>query len=126
MFNGLHTVAQGSIGAAIAIGELAKKGFVVSIPLVDAQAYDLIADDGSKLLKVQVKSTGTLIRGNFVVQLKRVHHNKSGNFIRNFDSSKVDLLVIVCSDGAVYVIPSTEVKSKTSLTLTSDWDGWRV
>lgn len=126
MFNGLHTVAQGSVGLAVAIAELAKKGFKISIPLVDAQEYDLIVDDGNKLLKVQVKTTGYKRRDRYEVQLKRVHHNKTGNQLRPFDASLVDVLVVLCSDNSIYIIPSTEINAKNSLALVEKYDKWKI
>lgn len=51
---------------AYAIAYYSELGYTVSIPLTDTQDYDLIADTGNTLLKVQVKTTTCL--------------NKSGNY----------------------------------------------
>jgi PD-(D/E)XK nuclease superfamily protein len=53
-------VGERSEGAVIAA--LVKKGYSVSLPFGNNQRYDLIVEEGSRLLRAQVK-TGNLCRG---------------------------------------------------------------
>lgn len=118
MFDGLHTVAQGKLGLVYAITALAERGYSISVPLIDDQPYDLVADDGTRLLKVQVKSTQYKPNGkDYVVQLKHVHHNKTENILRYFDNTLVDLVVIVCDNKDTFIIPSLEITARTGMTL---------
>lgn len=48
---------QGEIGFSDAIGWFGRRGLTVSVPLGDAQAYDLIVDLDGKLARVQVKTS---------------------------------------------------------------------
>lgn len=43
--------------------------------------------------------------------------------IRHFDNSTCDVVVIT---GDMYEIPSSEINVKGALTLTSDWDKYKV
>ena len=133
MFDGLHTVAQGKLGLVYAITALAERGYSISVPLIDDQPYDLVADDGQRLLKVQVqvqvqvKSTQYMPNGkDYVVQLKHVHHNKTENIIRHFDNSLVDLLVVVCSNKDIYIVPSLEITARAGITLGEKYAKYRI
>jgi hypothetical protein len=127
VFQGLHTVAQGKLGMVYAIKALAETGFSISIPLIDDQPYDLVADDGDRLYRVQVKSTQYKGGGpNYVVQIKHVHHNRSENIIRRFDNTKVDLMVCVTSEANVFIIPADVITSKNVLTLNSKYAKYEV
>lgn len=118
MFADLTSVTQGSLGLTAAIYNLSKLGYVVSIPLIDNQNYDLIIDKEGILYKVEVKTSRTkAASGNYVVQIKSVRSNKTDNNIKNFDSSAIDYLFILLDNESMYFIPSKEVKSKTTLTL---------
>ncbi len=126
MFDEMQKVTQGSVGLGVAIGYFCAKGMVVSLPLVDNQDYDLIVDDGT-LRKIQVKTTGVLAKsGNYEVQLKSVRSNTTTNRVVPFDSSKVDYVFVLCSNGTKYLIPSSEIHVTSSLTLTPNRDKFKV
>lgn len=123
---GMTTVTQGTVGLGIAVGYFASKGLCVSLPLNDNQGYDLIVDDGS-LKRVQVKTTRTKASsGNFNVQLKSVRSNKTVNRIVPFDKNQVELLFIATSSGDKYVIPASEISTKSMLTLDGRYDKFRA
>lgn len=117
MFDNLTPVSQGSLGLTYAIAYLTKKGYTVSIPLIDNQNYDLVCDINGTLNKVQVKSTRYVQNGNYVVQLKSVRPNRTGNSIRHFNSNSVDYLLAVTEICDIYFIPSSKIKSKNTLAL---------
>ena len=48
---------KGNIALGNCIQFATQNNFIVSLPLTDAQDYDIIIDDGHTLLKVQVKYT---------------------------------------------------------------------
>lgn len=50
-----HTKDKGDIGLTKVIADLVEKGFSVSLPIHEHLHYDLIADSGEKLIRVQVK-----------------------------------------------------------------------
>ena len=49
MFENLPPVTQGSLGLSYAIAYLTKKGYNVSVPLVDNQSYDLVCEVKNEL-----------------------------------------------------------------------------
>lgn len=117
MFNNLPPVGQGTLGLTYAIAYLTKLGYTVSIPLVDNQNYDLVCDIDGKLNRVQVKSTRVIKNKNYVVQLKSVRSNRTKNSIVHFNSNSIDYLLIVTDNGEIYFIPTSNVDSKSTLSL---------
>lgn len=47
-------------------------------------------------------------------------------FARHFDNSTCDVVFVVVITGDMYEIPSSEINVKGALTLTSDWDKYKV
>jgi len=111
----MNTTKQGVVGLSSAIHYFSKKGYVVSVPLVDAQAYDLIVDDGNRLLKVQVKTTGRKNKSgtSYIVKLDTVWTNATSNMRKNFDNTKVDYIYVYTLDGNEFLIPSNEITAVT-------------
>jgi hypothetical protein len=56
------TKSIGDLSEAMVIAVLVRHGYLISIPFGENHRYDLIADDGERLLRIQVK-TGRLRRG---------------------------------------------------------------
>ena len=64
---------KGRAGISAAIGYFGMNGYTVSIPLNDTQGYDLIVDDGEKLMKISCKATGSRSKsGASVVSLRNL------------------------------------------------------
>lgn len=119
---------RGNAALGQSIAYFSSIGWIVSIPLADTQKYDIVVDDGSRLLKVQVKSTIALTtkKTGYQVHLCTDGGNRSnGNTTRLFDNMASDILYIVDGDGHQYVIPSKEIDCKYSLTLNA-WKAYRV
>lgn len=58
--NAINSKKQGDIGMCYAMAYYAKLGWTVSIPVTDSQDYDLVVDNGTRLFKVQVKTTKSI------------------------------------------------------------------
>jgi hypothetical protein len=128
MFNNITTVTQGTIGLSIAISWFSINGYIVSIPINDNQDYDLLVDNGTNVLKVQVKTTKYKIKNskNFTVQLKSVRPNKTINKIIKFDGTKSDLLFIVTSENEKYLIPSIALHNYNAVSLGDKVLQWKI
>ena len=85
----------GNTSLGIAIAYFSSHGYVVSLPLNDTQDYDLVVDDGSSLLKIQVKGTS----------------------YRTIKDTKIDYLFVVTADKDLYLIPNSLIKNKYTLNL---------
>lgn len=117
---------QGNIGLGRAIAYYTSKGIPVMLPLNDSQKYDLVIDD-STLKRVSIKTTRFKDkRGNFIVQLKNTTLGSSHNTIRRFDNESSDILFVLTRDLTMYEIPTCEVKSTCALTLSKDYDRYKI
>jgi hypothetical protein len=125
MFDNLPPVAQGTIGLSYAIAYLTKKGYNVSVPLVDNQSYDLVCEIDGNLKKVQVKSTRTKENSNYCIQLRSIRSNRTENTIHKFDNNSCDYLLAVTEVGDIYFIPTSEIKSKSTLSLGEKYQSFK-
>jgi len=119
---------QGDVGMGIAIGWFAANGYTVSIPLTDSQDYDLIVDDCINIKRVQVKTTRyKQPSGNYEVALRTSGGNRSGiGKVKLFDSSKNDLLFVVTEDERLYLIPTDQIDSTSTICLGSRYNNFEV
>ena len=109
---------QGDVEMCYAIAYYSKLGWTISIPVTDSQDYDLIVDTGTKLLKVQVKTTTQKSNyGVYIANLKTCGGNRSGDTIKTFESNQSDLIFILTDSGDCYSIPRDAVSSKTTINL---------
>jgi hypothetical protein len=109
---------QGLIGLTDAIHWFGSRGWSVSLPLIDSQAYDLVVDDGGSLHRVQVKTTTRRSSaGGFLVQVCTRGGNRSFSTTKSFDPTSCDLLYVLTDDRDRYLIPSSEVRARHTVTL---------
>lgn len=100
------TVDKGVIGMAKAILEYQLAGYTVSVPLVDANEYDLVVEKDGVFQSVQCKATSSFARDGktFRVGLRSIRTNTKRTTVKN--RGKYDLLFVLCSNGTCYSIPS--------------------
>ena len=112
------TKAVGDRSEAIVLAELVKKGYLVSIPFGENQRYDLLADDGARILRVQVK-TGRLRRDVIEYSCSSSHTHRGGPHARPY-FGQADIIAVYCpQNGKVYLVPEEEfVASRAHLRLT--------
>ena len=125
MFNNMNTVTQGSVGLANAISFYTLKGYIVSLPLIDNQDYDLLVDKGDGIEKVQVKTTKRKVGKYYKVQIKTVRPNRNSNNIKRFDNKSVDLLFVLTENMESYSIPCEEIRVGCELTLDGRYDPYK-
>jgi len=89
---------------------LTRAGYAVSKPLGENQRYDLIADDGERLHRVQVK-TGRVRGGVVKFSCCSTHgHRRTGNLATRPYTGQIELLAVYCPEsGKVYVVPEAEL-----------------
>ena len=117
---------QGNLGLGRAIAYYTSQCTPVLIPLNDTQKYDLVIDrDGLK--RVSVKTTQHMAKsGNYEVLLKNCGGSSGNSKIRHFDNTTCDLVFVVVITGDMYEIPASEISVKGVLTLSSQWDKYKV
>ena len=68
------TKRRGELAELAFVYKAASLGFGVAKPYGDSERYDFILDSGSKLWRIQVKSTSTLLNGMY-------HVNSGTNYL---------------------------------------------
>jgi len=93
------TQRKGDIATARAVATFTEMGFDVALPLTESAAYDLIVDDGDRLIRVQCKfSAGRQ------VDLRRIHSNSTGYVVKRTSSGAYDWLYVLSGVGSEYLI----------------------
>ncbi len=110
---------QGDIGEAAAIQWLTEVGAIVSFPLFHSPDYDLVAEIGCRLHRVQVKTSTRLVRESvFGVQIATNGGNQSwSGQVKRFDPARCDYLFVLVADGRKWFLPAAEITTSTSITL---------
>ena len=108
---------QGDRAEALAILYYTSLGFIVSKPLNHSSYYDLIVDNGDKLIKVECKSSRHKENEkSYTVSLRTNGGNQSFNKVsKKIDSSKVDEIFILDGDGYYYVFESEKLNNRSTV-----------
>jgi hypothetical protein len=113
-----NTKLKGDISELRVAIALTEAGYAVSKPLGENQRYDLVADDGTRLLRVQVKS-GLIRDGVVVFNCCSTHGHRRTSLTTRPYTGQIDVLAVYCADnGKVYLVPEAELtRSKSHLRL---------
>ena len=115
---------QGNLGVARAVYEYTRMGYTVLAPLSDSDKYDLVVDNGSQLLKVQVKTTRhktkqygdkKAVRTGYQVQLYTSGGNRRKHTAILRQDTDYDLLFVLAEDGSCWNIPASALTGITSM-----------
>ena len=105
-----NSKAIGDLSEVMVIAALVRHGYLVSIPFGENHRYDVIADDGKQLLRIQVK-TGRLRGGviDFVCSSSHQHRRSGPTSSRPY-FGQVEYLAVFCpQNGKVYLVPESEL-----------------
>jgi hypothetical protein len=109
-----NTKAVGDRSELEAMAALIRNGYRISLPFGENQRYDLIADDGERLLRIQVK-TGRLRNGsiNFSCSsMRRADRNRATTWVTRPYTGEIDYLAVYCPQTKeVYLVPESELVS---------------
>jgi hypothetical protein len=124
----MNSRLQGNIGLADAIAHFEKKGVRVLLPLTDSLPYDLVIDDNGRLDRVQVKTTTQKTEANsFEVGICVKGGNKSRYSVKSFDPTEYDwLYVLTLPDEDRYLIPTSEISNKISITVGKKYEMFKL
>lgn len=111
----MNTIEQGVVGELRVAAVLMESGYIISSAMEGAP-YDLIADDGHRLYRVQVKSVSNT-KGSAGISVERVSHNTKGTKQKQYQPHEVDAYCIYAQDrDEVYWVPFDEAPA-TQITL---------
>jgi hypothetical protein len=120
MFDTLNRMQQGDLGEARAQYELCRLGYYVSRPVHVHLPYDFIAEKDGILYRVQVKTSGMVQREStqtYSVGITTTGGNRLINTRKRFDPDRVELLFIMAADDRCWLIPVSEISSRTNITV---------
>jgi hypothetical protein len=107
-----NTKAIGQLSEIMVAAELARAGYLVSVPLGENSRYDLIADKDGRLFRVQVK-TGRLRNGAIIFACYSSHSHRKGPSCRSY-SNEVEFFGVYCRElETAYLIPIEDTASLT-------------
>jgi len=121
------TKAVGDRSEAMVLAALIRNGYRVSIPFGENNRYDLLADDGARIARVQVK-TGRVRRGAIAYNCCSTHgHRRSGPLSTRSYRGEVDFIGVFCEElGKVYLVPEEEfARTRAHLRLVAPVNGQR-
>ena len=88
---------KGDLAVAKVCLRAIEKGVAVSRPISDSTRYDLIVDEGGKLLRAQVKYAGVaktkIVNGVARVSLEKNYYRKSGCKSLFYNKDEVDIVL---------------------------------
>jgi hypothetical protein len=101
---------QGDFGEQSAIDWLRWNGYGVYLPLGHSPHSDLIAEDGARLLRVQVKTSTVFRNGRWDITVCTRGGNRSwSGLVKHLDPLHIDYLFVLVADGRRWFIPSEAV-----------------
>lgn len=95
----MNTVLRGAVAEMLVAAELLKLDFNISMPINHHSEYDLIADTGNKLVRIQVKRAyKTKNKGyeSLCVETRRVlvkHSGEKGSVVSRYSECGYDYLI---------------------------------
>ena len=115
---GYHPRQQGDAGELSAMCWLAEQGAKIFMPLGHSPDYDLVADFGDKLVRVQVKTSTFFRDGRWCTMIATRGGNQSwSGLVKRFDPSRYDALFVLVGDGRRWYIPSEAIEGTTAISL---------
>jgi bifunctional DNA-binding transcriptional regulator/antitoxin component of YhaV-PrlF toxin-antitoxin module len=114
---------QGDLGEISAIEWLTRRGAVVAIPFGHSPDFDLVAQVGDRLLRIQVKTSTQELRTpnghlRYPVSLVTCGGNQSWTGVAKlFDPATVDYLFVLTSTGRRWFIPASDLDGKRGVQL---------
>ncbi|HVE56418.1 MAG TPA: group I intron-associated PD-(D/E)XK endonuclease [Pyrinomonadaceae bacterium] len=110
-----HTKNKGDLGVAKAHCDLVEKGYVVLFPTTEHAPFDLVAYDGIKFIRIQVKYRRA-VNGSVQIRLENWWADRNGSHGKPIDKSEVDVFCVYCPDtDKCYYFKPENVKTYFSL-----------
>jgi len=123
----MNSKQKGSLVEAAAVSRFYKMGYEVLIPFGNRRPYDLVVDNGVKLLKVQCKFAGFSSRDGHVAHLTVCGGNQSFNTRRKYEKEDFDLLYIYTQDNREFLLNWPEVECASYLRVdASKYDKYKI
>ncbi|WP_254537114.1 group I intron-associated PD-(D/E)XK endonuclease [Halomarina litorea] len=103
----MNTPRRGDEAEARVLPALMDRGPSVSVPFGDSDRYDLVADDGDELYRVQCK-TGSRVNGTVRFKLYSSTVNGGDRVDTGYSTDEVDAYAVAAPDDTVYWVDIAE------------------
>ena len=90
----LHSKIKGNVGELRVAADLAARGYAVFTELGDSSKIDLIADAGTKLLRIQVKTQADTSKGTLGVPTR----SSGPGYSYNYTPDDIDIIAVYAMD----------------------------
>jgi hypothetical protein len=110
-----HTKNTGDLGAISAMADMSKKGWRILVPFTEHEAFDFVAYDGMRFVRVQAKYR-QMKRGCAYVEFRSSWSDRNGVHHAPVDRDSIDLICVYVpeSDSCYYFDPAVvQAKSIT-------------
>jgi hypothetical protein len=109
---------QGDMGELSAMEWLGSAGAKVAFPVGHSPDWDVIAEFGDRLLRIQVKTSQCYRRGRWHVTLCTRGGNQSwSGLVKVLDRSRCDYLFVHVGDGRRWFIPASALEGRSQIVL---------
>lgn len=116
---------KGRAGIAAAIGYFGTHGYTVCIPLNDTQGYDLVVDNGEKLMKISCKATSSKSKsGATIVGLRNCGGTNGGVYGRENEKGN-DYVFVLNEKQEMWLLPQ-DILTSNSMTLGEKYSQYRI
>jgi hypothetical protein len=110
-----HTKNKGDLGVAKAHCDLVEKGYMVLFPTTEHAPFDLVAYDGIKFIRIQVKYRRA-VNGSVQIRLENWWADRNGSHGKPIDKSQIDVFCVYCPDtDKCYYFKPENIKTYFSL-----------
>jgi hypothetical protein len=110
-----HTKNKGDLGVAKAHCDLVEKGYMVLFPTTEHAPFDLVAYDGIKFIRIQVKYRSA-VNGSVQIRLENWWADRNGSHGMPIDKNQVDVFCVYCPDtDKCYYFKPENIKTYFSL-----------
>lgn len=114
----MNSKQKGDLGVVAAIQYYVSRGYSVSLPLSDAQRYDLVVDVSGILYRVEIKTSAI---GKFSLRTLGGNRSWNGTTIKKLSSDDCDLIFLYnCSTGDMWEYKIAELENMSAKTPTED------
>ena len=110
-----HTKNKGDLGVAKAHCDLVEKGYMILFPTTEHAPFDLVAYDGIKFIRIQVKYRRA-VNGSVQIRLENWWADRNGSHGKPIDKSQIDVFCVYCPDtDKCYYFKPENIKTYFSL-----------
>src|SRR3954451_14744103 len=114
----MHPRLQGDFGELSAAMWLTSQGAKVSKPIGHCPDYDLVADFGEQLIRVEVKTCTRRYNGRWQTQLCTHGGNQSWTgTVKLFDAHRCDFVFVHVGDGRRWYLPTEALAAGRAVSL---------